>query len=64
MTNLDDDTVTKYAQQILSDNNSRRQIADQVGQQKLFNAIKSLATIDTKNVSLDEFKKIAEEVQK
>lgn len=64
MTNLDDDTITKYAQQILSEKNSRSQIYDQVSQQKLFNAIKSLATINTHNVSLDEFKRVAEEIQK
>lgn len=64
MTNLDDETITDYAKRILADKNSRSHIIEQVGNHKLFNAIKSLANVETKVVSLDEFKKVAEEIQK
>lgn len=64
MTNLDDETITDYAKRIIADKNSRSRIIEQVGDTKLFNAIKSLANVESKEVSLDEFKKVAEEVQK
>lgn len=64
MTNIDDETVTDYAKRILADKNSRSHIIEEVGNRKLFNAIKNLAEIETKEVSLDEFKKVAEEIQK
>lgn len=64
MTNIDDETITDYAKRILADKNSRSHIIEEVGNRKLFNAVKSLAEIDTKEVSIDEFKKIAEAIQK
>lgn len=64
MTNLDDETITDYAKRILSDKNSRPRIVEEVGDSKLFNAMKNLAAINAKEVSLDEFKTIAEEAQK
>lgn len=64
MTNLDDETITDYAKRILADRNSRSRIVDEVTNRKLFNAIKSLANVENKIVSLDDFKKHAEEVQK
>lgn len=64
MYNLDDETLGDYAKRILSDKNSRSRIIEEVGDIKLFNAIQNMANIDAKTVSLDEFKKIAEENQK
>lgn len=60
MTNLDEEIVTNYAKQMLSDKNYRNRIIEQVGDAKLFTAIKELVTVDNKEVSLDEFKQIAE----
>lgn len=64
MTNLDDETITDYARRILADKNHRSHIVEEVGNVKLFNAIRSLANVEAKTVSLDEFKQIAEEIQK
>ncbi len=64
MTNLDDETITDYAKRIIADKKSRSQIIEKVGDFKLFNAIKSIADVERKEVSLDEFKKVAEEAQK
>lgn len=63
MYNLGDDVLADYAKRILDDKNSRAHIIDQVGDRKLFDAIKNLATIDVKEVSLDEFKEVAEKAQ-
>ena len=62
MTNVDDDTLTKYAQTILADKKYRPQLVEQVGDNKLFDAIKAGVTLDVKNVSLDEFKNIINEI--
>lgn len=64
MTNLDDETITDYAKRILSDKQSRSRIIEEVGDSKLFNALKSLATVDNKELTLDQFKAEAEEAQK
>ena len=64
MYNLDDETVGGYADRILSDRNSRSRIIEEVGDRKLFNAIKNMANIEIKPVSLEDFKKVAEEAQK
>ena len=60
MTNLDEEIVTNYAKQMLADKNYRSRLIEQVGDIKLFNAIKEMVTVDNKEVSLDEFKEIAE----
>lgn len=59
MTNMDDETITKYAQNILDDKNYRGRLIEQVGDIKLFSAIENAVTLDEKTVSLDEFKEIA-----
>lgn len=64
MTNLDDATITDYAKRILSDKNSRSKIVEEVGDSKLFNALKSLATVESEELTLDLFKAKAEEIQK
>lgn len=63
MYNLGDDVLADYAKRILDDKNSRAHIIEQVGDRKFFDAIKNLATIDVKEVSLDEFKEVAEKAQ-
>lgn len=59
MTNMDDDTLADYAKRILADKNYRPRIVEEVGDIKLFDAIKEKVTVDNKEVSLDEFKEIA-----
>ncbi len=59
MTNMDDDTLTDYAKRILADKNYRPRIVEEVGDIKLFAAVKEAVTIDAENVTLDRFKEIA-----
>lgn len=63
MYNLGDDVLADYAKRILDDKNSRSHIIEQVGDRKLYDAIKNLATVDVKEVTLDEFKEIAQKAQ-
>jgi trigger factor len=63
MTNMDDDTLTDYAKRILADKNYRPRIVEEVGDAKLFAAIKEKVSVDTKPVSIDEFKEIASKQQ-
>lgn len=63
MYNLGDDVLADYAKRILDDKKSRAHIIEQVGDRKLFDAIKNLANVDVKAVTLDEFKEIAEKAQ-
>lgn len=62
MTNIDDETITNYAKNILADKNYRPRLIEQVGDIKLFDAIKNAVTLDVKSVSLDEFKEIASKI--
>jgi len=59
MTGMDDATLTDYAKRILEDKNYRPHIIEEVGDIKLFEAIKAKATINTTSVSLDQFKELA-----
>lgn len=59
MSNLDESILKNYAESMLKDQNSRRYIAEQVGNANLFEAIGKAVTIDDHTVSLDEFKKLA-----
>lgn len=56
MTNLTEDVLTDYAKKVLSDQQQARRIHDDVSERKLFNVVKALVTVDSKEVSLDEFK--------
>ena len=60
MTNMDDETITNYARRILEDKNYLGRMREDVGNRKLFNAIKALVNLDAKAVSLDEFKALAQ----
>lgn len=60
ITNMDDETITAHAKRILANDEYRQRIADNVADSKIFTSLKDAVTIDNKNVSLDEFKAIAE----
>lgn len=60
MTNMDEESITSFAKNILNDKDYRPKLVEQVGDVKLFNIIKTSVSLDEKTVSLDEFKKIAE----
>ncbi len=56
ITNMDEETITSTAKRILEDKNYSAQIADQVSDNKLYDAIRHAVTIDTKPVSFEDFK--------
>lgn len=62
MTNMPDDTVEGFAKNMLDDKNYRSRIVEQVGDIKLFDAVKANITLDEKTVSFDEFKEIAAKI--
>lgn len=59
MTNMDDDTITRFAKNILADKNYRPRLVEQVSDIKLFRIIQAKVNVDKKEVSLDEFKRLA-----
>jgi len=59
MTNMDDETVTKYAENILADKNYIGRIQEQVGEVKTFGVLKEAVALKEETVSLDQFKEIA-----
>ena len=59
MLNIDDETIANYAKNIIADKNYRSRLIEQVGDIKLFDAIKDAVTLEVKSVSVDEFKEIA-----
>lgn len=61
MIGLDEEIITKYAKEQLQNKDVRNRVEEQVRTAKLYNAIENAVTLDKKEVSLDEFKKIAEE---
>lgn len=60
MRNLDDEIVTNYAKQMLGDKNYRQRLVSQMSEIMIFNAIQNLVTLDKKEVTVDEFSKLAE----
>jgi len=62
MTNVDDETITRYAQNILDDKNYRGRLVEQVGDAKLYNALKNAVAVGEETVSLDKFKEIASNI--
>ncbi len=60
MTNIDDETLLDYAKRILADKQFRPRIVEETGDIKLYGALKDKITAEEKNVTLDEFKAIAE----
>lgn len=63
MTNMDQETLTAYAKNLLGDKQYRPHIVEQVGDAKLFEAVHNAVTVDEQTVSLDRFKEIAEKAQ-
>lgn len=61
MTGLDDEIITRYAQEQLNKKEVKQQMTQQVLTSKLYQTIEETVTLDKKTVSLDEFKKIAQE---
>lgn len=59
MNNMDEDTITRFAKNILADKNYRPRLVEQVGDIKLFRIIQAKVNLDNKEVSLDEFKALA-----
>lgn len=55
MTNMPDDVVEKYAQDILANNEYRKNIVDRAVEDKLFAAIKEVVSLDNKTVTVNEF---------
>ena len=55
MTNVPDDAVEHYAEEILKDEKAHNQIWHQTADMKLFSAIRNAVTLDEKEVSVDEF---------
>ncbi|MCC8120057.1 MAG: trigger factor [Bacteroidales bacterium] len=60
MTNLDEEIIDKYADNMLKEKEYRQRIFDSVSENKVFHVIRNTVTIDEKEVSLDEFKKMVE----
>jgi trigger factor len=60
ITNMDEETITDTAKRILNDKNYRGQIVEQVGDIKLFSAIREAVNVENKKVSLDEFKALVQ----
>lgn len=59
MYNMDEETVADMGKRLLADKKIRQQIAQQVEEYKLFQAIRNAITMEQKTVSLEEFKKLA-----
>jgi hypothetical protein len=57
---MDEETITDTAKRILNDKNYRSQIIEQVGDIKLFGAIREAVNVENKKVSLDEFKALVQ----
>lgn len=62
MTNIDDETIAKYAENILADKNYIGRLSEQVGEMKTYNALKEAITLDEETVSLEQFKEIASKI--
>jgi len=61
MTGLDDEIITRYAKEQLGKREIQQQMTQQMLTSKLYDTIEKAVTLDKKTVSLDEFKKIAQE---
>lgn len=61
MTGLDDEIITRYAKEQLQKPEIRQQMTQNMLTSKLYDTIEKAVTLDKKTVSLDEFKKIAQE---
>lgn len=55
MTNIPEEALNKYADDILKDQRARQQVANQAADMKIFGAIKDAVTTEDKNVTVEEF---------
>ncbi len=55
MTNVPDETLDRYAQDILKDERARNQVYNQTVDMKLFGGIRATVSVDDKEVSVEEF---------
>ncbi len=60
MTNVPQDTIERYAQEIVSNKDYRKNIADKAVEDKLFSTIKEKVTLDEKTVSAQDFNALFE----
>lgn len=60
MTNIDDEVITNYAKQMLSDKKFAQNLYGNIANNMLYAAVEKAVTLDQKTVSLDEFKAIVE----
>lgn len=60
MTNVPEDTIEKYAKEIVGNKEYRKDIINRVVENKLFAAIKEAVTLDIKNVPVKEFNALFE----
>jgi len=60
MYNMDDETVADMARRLLADRELHRRIESECEEIAMFDAIRAAVNIDSKEVSLDEFRKLAE----
>lgn len=61
MAGIDDEIITRYAKEQLEKPEIRNQLTQQVLTSKLYDAIEKTVSLDKQTVSLDDFKKIAQE---
>lgn len=59
MTNIDDETIEKYARNILADKKYMERIQNQVSEAKTYDTLMNAISLDEETVSLDKFKEIA-----
>lgn len=58
MTNMDDETITNYAKNLVNDKNYRQRIVEQAFENKLFDAIKQAVTLDEQTVTIEKFREL------
>lgn len=63
MMNLPDDVVANYAEEMLKNNESRRNMIDRVMENKIVQSLKTTLGLNEKTITLDEFKKFFEETK-
>ncbi|MBD5319271.1 MAG: hypothetical protein HDS09_08475 [Bacteroides sp.] len=61
MAGIDEEIITRYAKEQLEKPEVRNQLTQQVLTSKLYDAIENAVSLDKQSVSLDDFKKIAQE---
>ena len=60
MTNATDEMVKRFSEDMLKDDKTRRSIANDAFEMKLFHTINENVTLDEKDVTVDEFKALFE----